>query len=62
MLTTIENLPEGVIGFEATGELHASDYRDVLMPAVLAVWGAWRRGARRPRVRALGRPLLRRRV
>ncbi len=38
MLQTIENLPEGVIGFEATGKIHASDYRDVLMPAVLAVW------------------------
>ena len=38
MLQTIENLPEGVIGFEATGEIHASDYRDVLMPAVQEAW------------------------
>jgi hypothetical protein len=38
MLQSIANLPEGVLGFEATGEIQASDYRDVLMPAVKAVW------------------------
>jgi hypothetical protein len=38
MLQTIENLPDGVLGFEAIGEIHSSDYRDVLMPAVQAVW------------------------
>jgi hypothetical protein len=27
-----------VLGFEATGEIQASDYRDVLMPAVREVW------------------------
>ncbi|MDH4177010.1 MAG: STAS/SEC14 domain-containing protein [Thermoleophilia bacterium] len=37
MLTPIENLPEGVLGYEATGELRSSDYRDVLMPAVQRV-------------------------
>ena len=38
MLQPIADLPNGVLGFEATGEIHASDYRDVLMPAVQAVW------------------------
>ena len=31
------DLAEGVIGFEAMGELHASDYSDVLSPAVRKV-------------------------
>jgi hypothetical protein len=34
VLKPIENLPDGVLGFEGNGEIHASDYRDVLMPAV----------------------------
>jgi SpoIIAA-like len=34
MLEPLEGLPGGVIGFRAAGELHASDYRDVLMPAI----------------------------
>jgi hypothetical protein len=38
MLGPIADLPEGVIGFEATGEIQESDYRDVLMPAVRAMW------------------------
>jgi SpoIIAA-like len=38
MLRPIADLPEGVLGFEATGEIQASDYRDVLMPAVREVW------------------------
>jgi SpoIIAA-like len=38
MLEPIADLPEGVLGFEAEGEIHASDYADVLMPAVKAVW------------------------
>ena len=37
MLKTMTGLPEGVIGFEADGELRADDYRDVLLPAVEAV-------------------------
>jgi hypothetical protein len=37
MLQTMTGLPPGVIGFEADGELHADDYRDVLLPAVEAV-------------------------
>ncbi len=38
MLQPIADLPDGVLGFEAAGEIHASDYRDVLMPAVREVW------------------------
>jgi hypothetical protein len=38
MLKAIENLPDGVLGFEAAGEIRSSDYTDVLMPAVRAVW------------------------
>ena len=34
MLERIEDLPEGVIGFRATGELTADDYDRVLIPAV----------------------------
>jgi hypothetical protein len=38
MLQPLENLPAGVIGFEAVGELQASDYQDILLPAVRASW------------------------
>ena len=34
MIEPLEDLPEGVIGFETRGKLHADDYRDVLLPAV----------------------------
>jgi hypothetical protein len=34
MLTTMTDVPDGVIGFEVEGELHAADYRDVLLPAL----------------------------
>jgi hypothetical protein len=34
MLEKIADLPQGVIGFEASGKLTAEDYRDVLLPAV----------------------------
>lgn len=37
MLKAIADLPEGVIGFEAVGKVEASDYSDVLMPAVRAL-------------------------
>lgn len=36
MLKTLTDLPEGVIGFEGEGKIVASDYTDVLMPAVEA--------------------------
>jgi SpoIIAA-like len=34
VLQPISGLPDGLIGFEATGKIEASDYRDVLMPAI----------------------------
>jgi hypothetical protein len=34
MLEPLADLPEGVIGFEAVGEIHAEDYVDVLRPAL----------------------------
>ena len=34
MLTAIPNLPAGVIGFESSGKLEATDYRDTLAPAL----------------------------
>lgn len=34
MIEPLEDLPEGVIGFEAVGEIHASDYKEVLRPAL----------------------------
>jgi len=38
MLKAIEGLPDGVIGFEAEGEIQAADYQDLLLPAVREVW------------------------
>lgn len=37
MLKTMIGLPPGVLGYEADGELHADDYRKVLLPAIEAV-------------------------
>jgi enoyl-CoA hydratase/carnithine racemase len=34
MIEPLPDLPEGVIGFEAVGEIHAADYTDVLRPAL----------------------------
>jgi hypothetical protein len=34
MIRTLDDLPGGVIGFEADGEIHADDYTTVLIPAV----------------------------
>lgn len=42
MLRPLTDLPAGVIGFEAEGELRADDYRDVLVPAVEGEVGAGR--------------------
>lgn len=36
MLEPIADLPDGVIGFEAVGEIHADDYRNTLIPALEA--------------------------
>jgi hypothetical protein len=34
VITELSGLPEGVIGFEASGKLAAEDYRDVILPAL----------------------------
>ena len=34
MISRLDGLPEGVIGFEASGKLAAEDYRDVVLPAI----------------------------
>lgn len=34
MIKIIENLPSNVVGFEASGEVRASDYESVLDPAI----------------------------
>jgi hypothetical protein len=34
MIKQLQELPAGVIGFEATGTIAAEDYRDVVLPAV----------------------------
>jgi len=39
MLEPIAGLPDGVIGFEAVGEVAADDYRDTLVPAMEAAAG-----------------------
>jgi hypothetical protein len=34
MIKELSDMPAGVIGFEASGMLHAEDYRDVVLPAL----------------------------
>jgi hypothetical protein len=34
MLEPLEGVPDSVIGFVAKGEIHADDYRQVLLPAI----------------------------
>ncbi|MFE9426871.1 STAS/SEC14 domain-containing protein [Kitasatospora sp. NPDC006697] len=34
MIKELEDLPDGVIGFETGGTLEAEDYRDVVIPAI----------------------------
>jgi stage II sporulation SpoAA-like protein len=34
MISTLTGMPEGVIGFEASGKIDAADYRDVILPAL----------------------------
>jgi hypothetical protein len=34
MIKELSDMPAGVIGFEASGKLHAEDYRDVVLPAL----------------------------
>jgi hypothetical protein len=35
MIKKLDDLPAGVIGFEATGKIAAEDYRDVILPALV---------------------------
>lgn len=35
MIETMEGMPSGTVGFQATGEVSAKDYREVLEPALL---------------------------
>lgn len=34
MISELDGLPEGVIGFQASGKIAAEDYRDVVLPAL----------------------------
>jgi len=34
VITELDGLPAGVIGFEATGKIAAEDYRDVILPTL----------------------------
>ena len=34
MINELTGLPEGVIGFEASGKIAAEDYRDVILPSL----------------------------
>ena len=34
MISSLTRLPQGVIGFEASGNIAAEDYRDVVLPAL----------------------------
>jgi hypothetical protein len=34
VITRLEGMPTGVIGFEASGKIAAEDYRDVILPAL----------------------------
>ena len=34
MIVEMSGLPNGVVGFEASGNLAAEDYRDVILPAI----------------------------
>lgn len=40
MIETLPDLPDGVIGFEAVGEVHSDDYKDTLIPALEAAGAA----------------------
>jgi hypothetical protein len=34
MIKKLDNLPDGVIGFEVAGKIQAEDYRDIVLPAL----------------------------
>ena len=35
MIQMLDDMPAGVIGFEASGKLDADDYRKVILPALI---------------------------
>ena len=37
MIERITDVPDGVLGFEAVGEVSAEDYRDVVVPAIASL-------------------------
>jgi hypothetical protein len=37
MIRQLTDLPDGVLGFEADGEIHADDYKDTIIPAIEGV-------------------------
>lgn len=39
MIEVLHDMPEGVLGFEAVGEVHSSDYETVLEPALASAAG-----------------------
>jgi hypothetical protein len=43
VIKRLTDLPDGVLGFEGSGELRAEDYRDVLLPAVEEALAAGRK-------------------
>jgi len=43
MITQLDGLPEGVLGFEATGKLTVEDYSSVLSPAIDGAHAAGRK-------------------
>ena len=34
MITLLENLPDGLVGFKASGKIDANDYKDIILPAI----------------------------
>ena len=40
MIKELSDLPEGVIGFEISGTVHAADYRDVVLPVLQRAYGS----------------------
>jgi hypothetical protein len=40
MIEELRDLPQGVIGFEASGKISATDYRDVVLPALEQAFAA----------------------
>lgn len=43
MLERIHDLPDGILGFEAKGEVTGADYQSVLIPAVEEMLARWKK-------------------